>query len=297
MGKIKSLQDYEKSIKKAHNELHQLIPEHPDYRKAKRKLSGQLTAWMNMLDISVHVAENEKLPYSSAELSLDCIQMSLKKTSFIDQVGDYQAFLKNYNKFAGLLIERKTLGDFYGTLMNGDKRDRFYREIGRYRTDKRFNRFILLAECTYEEFLGYVPAIYVCQWEGIPGTSTKHLIEYLYKYYKVEKISPKQIYKTDSNIFVSCDENIVLHLNENNTVDLKFNGFWVDTLYIENKYGRRNLYQKKGASEASKIETINSLENKIQISFAGSRELAVQKLPGLFRQWCRENYESVLNLS
>ena len=296
MGTIKSIDSYAVSVLQAHVEMQRLPPEHPDYEKTQARLSRRLTAWANSLNISIQVAENEQLPYSSSELGLLCNPMSLKKTSNFNQVGDYVAYLEDYNRFAGLVIERKTLTDLYNTLMSTKQRNRIYREIERYNADKRFNRFILLAECTYEEFLGYVPAIYVCQWGAIPGTGATKLVEYLRIYYKIEHLTPKQIYKTDTKIFVSCEDHIEIELKKDGTASLLFDNILKDTLYIENKYGKRNLYQKKGASEESKIQTINSLENKVQISFVGNRGRAVQKLPGLFRQWCRHHYKDILNI-
>lgn len=293
----RSIDSLAASVVQAHVELQRLPPEHPDYEKTQARLSRRLTAWANGLNISIRVAENEQLPYSSSELGLSCRPMTLKKTSGFNQVGDYQAYSVDYNRFVGLLIERKTLTDLYNTLMSNKQRSRLYREIEKYKTDKRFNRFILIAECTYEEFLGYVPSIYVCQWEAIPGAGATKLIEYLRIYYEIEHITPKHIYKTDTKIFVSCEDHIEIELKKDGTASLLFDNILKDTLYIEEKYGKRNLYQKKGATEKSKRETINSLENKIQISFVGSRERAVQKLPGLFRQWCRHKYIDILNLS
>ncbi|MGP8322455.1 MAG: ERCC4 domain-containing protein [Methanosarcinaceae archaeon] len=292
----KTISDYERDIKIEYAALHKLPDFHPEYDKTKARLSRQLTAWVNLLNISIQVASNEQLPYSSAELGLPCSQMQTKKESSSNQVGDYIAYLEDYNQFAGIVIERKTLNDFYSSLMHSDHRARLMREIGRYKTDDRFNRFILIAECTYEEFLGYVPAIFVCQWETIPGAGASNLIKYLKKYYKINGISPKQIYKTDSSIIISCDKKIEIKLQQNSTAPLSIDGVQQDILYIETKYGKRNLYQKKGATEVSKVATINSLENNIQVSFVGGRERAVQKLPGLIRQWCRRNYITILNI-
>lgn len=295
MGHKNSLDSYAASVLQAHVELQRLQPEHKEYEKTQARLSRQLTTWANLLNISVQVANNEQTPWTSDEIGYPCIPMSLKKDSMVRQTGDYVAYLEDYNQFVGLCIERKTLEDLYGTLMNRKRRDRLYREINRYETDPRFNKFMLIAECSYEAFLGYVPAVYICQWDAIPGTGAKKLIEYLRTYYKIEHLTPKHIYKTDDKIFISCEKHIVIELNKDGTASLKFDNILIDTLYIENKYGKRNLYQKKGASEESKIQTINSLENKIQISFVGSRERAVQKLPGLFRQWCRKYYIDILN--
>lgn len=277
-------------------DLQKLTDYHPDYDKTKAQLSRKLTVWVNMLNFSVQVASNEQLPWKTEEIGYTCTPMITKKESLIAQTGDYIAFIKDYNQYAGICIERKTLQDLYSTLMDGEQRSRLYREIVRFEKDIRFNKFMLIAECTYEEFLTYVPAIYVCQWEAIPGPGTKNLIEYFKKYYKIDNITSKQIFKTDNNVFISCEKNIVIELLKNGTASLKIDGVMVDTLYIENKYGRNNLYQKKGATEVSMIESMNSLENKIQVSFVGSRERAVQKYPGLVRQWCRANYAKILNI-
>lgn len=65
---------------------------------------------------------------------------------------------------------------------------------------------------------------------------------------------------------------------------------------IINEHGKTQYFVRRGATEVSKIETINSLENKIQVSFAGSRKGAVEKVPGLFRKWCIRNHKTILNI-
>lgn len=295
MGTKKALYDYATDIFILHKRINRFPDYHPDYDRTNKQLSRQLTAWSNLLNISVEVAQNEQLAWRTEEIGYTCHPMITKKESLINQTGDYIAFLEDYDQYAGICTERKTLQDLYSSLMDGEQRSRLMREIARYEADTRFNKFILIAECDYEDFIAYVPAIYVCQWEAIPGSGTKKLIEYFKKYYKIDNITSKQVYKTDDKIYISCEKNIVIKLLKTGTASLMIDGVMVDTLYIENKHGKNNLYQKKGASEASKIETMNSLENKIQVSFAGSRERAVQKYPGLVRQWCRANYDKILN--
>lgn len=296
MGTKKALDDYETDIFILHKKICKITDYHPDYDKLNAQLSRQLTAWVNLLNFSVQVASNEQLPWKTEEIGYTCGPMITKKESMVAQTGDYVAFMEDYNQYVGLCIERKTLQDQYSTLMDTEQRSRLYREIARYEADTRFNKFMLIAECSYEDFLTYVPTIYAFTWEAIPGPGTKKLIEYLKKYYKIDNITSKQIFKTDNKIFISCEKNIVVELMKTGTATLMIDGIMEDTLYIETKNGHKNLYQKKGASEASKIETINSLENKIQVSFAGSRERAVQKYPGLIRQWCRVNYDKILNI-
>ena len=279
-----------------HKKINRITDYHPDYDKINDQLSRQLTAWANILNISVQVAKNEQLPWKTEEIGYTCGPMITKKESLVAQTGDYVAFLEDYNQYAGICTERKTLQDLYGSLMDKEQKSRLYREIARYAADTRFNKFILIAECDYEDFLTYVPTIYAFTWEAIPGPGTKKLIEYLRKYYKIYNITSKQIFKTDNKIFISCEKNIVIELLKTGTATIMIDGFMIDTLYIETKNGHKKLYQKKGASEASKIETINSLENKIQVSFTGSRERAVQKYPGLIRQWCRANHYEILNI-
>lgn len=302
MSKIKSIDDYAATILQISVELSQLPTYHPDYDKKNDQLSRQLSAWAGKLSITIQVAHNEKLPYKSSELGGSYIPMSLKKDSMVRQVGDYVAYLDDYDMYAGICIERKTLEDLYGTLMNREQRSRLYREIARAESDPRFNRFILLAECTYEEFLQYVPEIFVFTQDSAPTTISKNLIKYFKRFYKIDFLSHqiKRVSGGSGWKILSDDHQInIIVPTDGVSTGAKV---YIDKVLRETLISKRNEYQKiqyfvrRGATEVSKIETINSLENKIQVSFAGSRERAVEKLPGLIRKWCVQNYKKILNI-
>lgn len=157
---MKSRQDYEQEIK----ELHQCIREYDDpevIARLQNRLRGQLNGWYKTLDIHVFVANNEQLPWSEEEIGIQTRAMLPKKDLGFQQTGDYIFFVngpKPFDQcFAGLVVERKTCQDLYGTLMNKDHRERLYREISRFESNPRFNQFRIFAECDIMEFLNYRP--------------------------------------------------------------------------------------------------------------------------------------------
>ncbi len=150
----KDIKHYENEIKKYHTEL----SNYPDSTTLQNKLSYRLGKWVSMLDIVVMAANNEQKPYTSDELGMNVKQMYTKAVSGFDQVGDYQFFIcGDINQWGSLLIERKENSDLYGTLMNRDSRERFYRELDRYVADKRFTQMLILVEGTLQDFLSYAP--------------------------------------------------------------------------------------------------------------------------------------------
>lgn len=295
---VKSVLDYEQDIIKIHN----ILIEYPDNISLKNKLNYRLGKWATLLDIVVMVAKNEQKPYTSEELRLPVTKMYTKDISSFEQVGDYQAFIKEYNIWCGLLVERKggELGceDLYGTLLNQNNRQRFMREVARYEADPRFNRFHLIAECTYEEFLKYVPEIFVYTQDSAPYTMKKNIKQYLKRFYKIN-VSTEQISPDCGGleIFIKGSGNVIYITGIPDGAEVFIDGVLRETLIMKkNKYGKNQYFVRRGASEASKIETINSLENRIQVSFVGSRARAVEKYGGLVRQWCRTNYKTILNI-
>ena len=180
--------------------------------------------------------------------------------------------------------------------MSRDSRSRLYREIARAESDPRFNKFHLIAECTYEEFLKYVPEIFVFTHGSIYDTLSKNIIQYLQRYYKIKAL-PNQIELMNNNIYVNTgDHQIHISLNPDGA------GVFIDGVLREtlvknkNQYGKTQYFIRRGATEVSKIETINSLENRIQVSFAGSRKRAVEKYPGLVRKWCIKHYKDIIGI-
>ena len=296
---MKTIDDYAASILQYHVELQRLPPQHPDYEKTDDKLSRQKTAWVNKLDFNVRVASNEQQPWTDEELGLVTIPMEKKAASGYNQIGDYIFEILNYDQSittGGLVVERKTLQDMYGTLMNREQRSRLYREIARYESDPRFNRFHLIAECTYEEFLEYVPEIFVFTQGSAKYTTIKNILQYLKRFYKI-KAAQHQVTFEGEIIYVNTnDAQVHINLNPGGTAVI-IDGVLRESLVKRiNQYGKVQYFVRRGATEASKIETINSLENRIQVSFVGSRARAVEKYGGLVRQWCRLNYKAILGI-
>ena len=167
MSKIKSLDDHSATILQLSVELSHLPPYHPDYDKKNDQLSRQLTAWVGKLSITIHRAENEQTGWESDEIGYPIIPMARKKDSGRPQTGDYIAYLDDYDMFAGVLVERKgvtrsngrmTGCDLYSSFAKADNRRRFYAEIERYHQDPRFDLMVLIAECSYGEYLSFKPA-------------------------------------------------------------------------------------------------------------------------------------------
>jgi len=166
MGRTKTIQDYEAEIRDLHGK----------YTKSKdpvikKTIDNRLKPWARLVEVTVYVANNEQRPLTSAEIGYPTLPMLTKKDyekrygkgKGVEQVADYQAFLQfgSGGEWSTTLVERKGgkkgCEDFYGTLMNADGRDRFYREIGRYRADQRFKRMIVLVECSFPEFMNFIP--------------------------------------------------------------------------------------------------------------------------------------------
>lgn len=163
----KTIDTYAAHILQLHVELQHLPEYHPDYEKTQDRLSRQLSAWSKKLNITIHVASNEQTPWLEPELGYSTVPMQLKKDIHVTQVGDYMAFLEDYNQFAGILVERKGITrkngrmvgcDLYGTFAKKDNRRRFEAEFKRYKLDPRFNRFVLIVECSHGEYLSFKPA-------------------------------------------------------------------------------------------------------------------------------------------
>lgn len=156
----KSIADYESDIIALHNEL----KEYPDSITLNNRLSYRLSKWASLLDIEIHVAQNENTPWTSTELGYPTVPMVDKKTSGNYNVADYQFFINDYDMFGGLCIERKgvkrengrmTACDLYNSFSKKDNRRRFYAEIERYKRDPRFNLMVLIAECSHGEYMSY----------------------------------------------------------------------------------------------------------------------------------------------
>jgi len=151
----KSIEDYECDILQLTVDISLLLEYHPAVEKLTRQLSNGLSSWQALLDITYFIASNEQLQWELAGCNTK--PMQLKSANHPGQVGDYQAYINDYNMFVPLLVERKTKEDAYGTLMNRDGRERFYRECARFEADSRFSQMVIIVESTLQDFLTYTP--------------------------------------------------------------------------------------------------------------------------------------------
>ena len=159
---MKSIHDYELEIK----ELYQILQDYPDNISLQEKLSRRLTAWSKKLNITISVASNEQTPWLESEIGYPVIPMQTKQESGYSQKGDYIFYLDDYDMFGGLVVERKGVkrengrlisSDLYSSFAKKDNRRRFEAEFKRYQKDPRFNLFVLIAECSYLEYLSFKP--------------------------------------------------------------------------------------------------------------------------------------------
>jgi hypothetical protein len=159
MGKTKTIQDYENAIR----ELHEQLLTYPDSETLNKRMYIQLSAWEKLLPIIIFQAQQEQMPWTEQDLGYQVRPMPLKKNTDVQQTGDYQAYYQSvgYSGWIPFLVERKGgekgPEDLYGTFSSKEHRERFYREIDRFKEDNRFERMYLIAECSYDDFLKYVP--------------------------------------------------------------------------------------------------------------------------------------------
>ena len=166
---MKSVDDYAATILQYHVELQHLPEYHPDYELTNARLSRQLSAWSMKLDFNVRVAQNEQQPWTDKELGLVTTPMEKKVASGHNQTGDYIFEILNDDQsitMGGLCVERKgstretgrMVGcDLYSSFSKKDNRRRFEAEFKRFQKDLRFNLFVLIAECSYLEYLSFKP--------------------------------------------------------------------------------------------------------------------------------------------
>lgn len=294
---VKSREDYEADIRK----LHADILNDPKSDKLRKQLNRRLSRWVDLLDIAVRVASNEKKPWTEDELKLLTIPMAKKTESEFNQVGDYQFEISTKQGViqGGLVIERKEISDLYGTLMNQDRRSRFKREVERYEADPRFDSMTVMVEGSITDFMNYIPEIYICRMDQIPGTGSSKLAEYLQRYYKIKDADSSRITRAvDGTITADIrTHKISIVLINTSEAQLFINGELRDTLFIKSLYGKPALYQMKGASDESKIATIAKLFTKhTPISWCDSRENAIKLYRQMIRQWCIKNYTALLRI-
>ncbi len=148
-------------------EFHELKKDYPDSETIDRKLYTQLSAFEYKLNKLFFVASNEQTPWEPELLGGEIRPMLTKREFKVPQCGDYQCYYKGpgFEGWVPILVERKGgarrksgPNDLYGTLSNKENRTNLYEEIERFKADKRFEQMYLIAECSFDEFMKYVPA-------------------------------------------------------------------------------------------------------------------------------------------
>ena len=151
MAKHKTATEYESDIANLHRQL-------PD-TSIEKKIERRVKRWMELAPIRVQVANNEQLGWTSEMIGYPTEIMETKKDTGINQVGDYHGIVATStgDRYIDIVIERKSINDLYGTLVPEDNRARFYREISRFESDKRFNTMMILVEGSFTDFILYQP--------------------------------------------------------------------------------------------------------------------------------------------
>ena len=287
----KTVQDYERDVRK----YHEAVSEYPDNENLQNKLKYRLSKWSSLLDIQIHIAKNEGTPWQESEIGYPCIPMLKKATSKQAQVGDYQTYLKDYDVWLPILIERKTCEDWYGTLMNRSNRLRFKREIEKFRQDPRFNLMIVIVEGTKNDFLTYIPSVYVASLGGHIVTQQKNLIKFFKRYYKMD--FDKVVENGCGFVCEGIDHKATITLRSTNEAELRIDGGLNEILTIKPLYGKQALYLNRGASiESRRASAAKIIIEDIYVEWAGSREEAIKTYLQYIRQGCIHNYERILRL-
>ena len=294
---MKTAQAYADDVRNFHAKLQK----DPGSDKLEKQLSYRLREWSTRVPVIVRVAKNETKPWTEEELKLSVFSMDSKKNTGFDQVGDYhfEVSLGDRVVTGGLVVERKEVSDLYGTLLNQNRRERFNREIERFRSDPRFDQMTIMVEGTMGEFFDYVPEVYVFRWDTVPGVGCKRLAEYLNQYYKFHDVKPEHVFKIRPDLVsVNAPSHTArIELKSSDLSELYINGVLKDKLVIRKEYGKTNLYQLKGASRNSKLATIAKLEtNDTHIQWCNSRELAIELYPFYIKQWLIRSYVKVLGI-
>ena len=130
-----------------------------EIESTEKKLTYRVNKLAAMLEVVIQVANNEGTPWTSEMIGYPTEPMPLKTATGFRQVADYVATVQTSdgNRYIDILIERKSTGDLYGTLIDEDNRARFYREIERYQNDPRFSQMIIMVEGTLSDFITYQP--------------------------------------------------------------------------------------------------------------------------------------------
>lgn len=206
MGKVKTISDYESQIKILYSQIQEqkakiekcnnLKAPKKDIALVKKKLLEELvdlesqmwtqrSSWAHLAKLIIFQSPEEHYPWTSEELGYEVRKMLTKKEISIEQTADYQAYYEG-NGYAGwipFIVERKggkektkpNPNDLYSTLSNEKSRQTFYKEILRFKEDSRFTEMYLIAECSYEDFIKYIPAFNGTDGHGHAKRNVNHI--------------------------------------------------------------------------------------------------------------------------
>ena len=172
-------------------EFHNMKLDYPDSETIERKLYDQLSQWEYKHDRTYYISGQEQYPWTAEKLGHKTDNMltvaevdkyftkrfmanpyklnifdGFERDDIQPQAGDYQCHYEGpgYHGWIPVVVERKGgkegqsgPEDLYGSLSNIDNRRNIYEEIDRIKMDKRFFYRYLIAECTYDQYMKYVP--------------------------------------------------------------------------------------------------------------------------------------------
>lgn len=240
-----------------------------DPSKAKKKLlRDTVKRWAAKLDAEVLAANNEGQGYQRTpeEIGYPVRPMPRydpKKWPYY-QFGDYLACISGVGWY-GVVIERKTLPDLYGTLIDDEHRENLYEEIGRFKSDQRFKIYGIFRtdfECTEEEFFDYFPPC--------PKTC---------KFCIHERVQTE-------NGDMYCPSSMTLL--DKDDKDFKCHNGFLERQRTEDQI--RAINKKK----ETVLRTLRGMG--VQLCWRGCRESANEAYKPELQAWCVANYERLLKL-
>lgn len=240
-----------------------------DPSKAKKKLlRDTVKRWAAKLDVEVLAANNEGPGYQRTpeEVGYPVRPMPRydPKKFTHHQSCDYLACISGIGWYK-VGIERKTLNDLYGTLIDDDHRENLYDEIHRFNSDQRFKDhgiFRMDLECTEEEFFDFFP-----------------------QYPKTCQFCIHDRVQTDAGDLY-CPASLTLF--DKDYKDFKcHNGF---------QEKQRTEYQIRAINKKKEtvLRTLRGMG--VQLCWRGCRESANEAYKPELQAWCVANYERLLKL-
>jgi len=139
--------------------LHKKLTERPDSESIQKKIDYRVKKWMLLVGIRIEVASNERTAWTAEMLGYPTVPMQTKHDTGYNQTADYVGVVDTlYGAwYVPTIVERKSIEDLYGTLINEENRARFYREIDRFKADDRFTSLVVIVEGTLVDFIMYQP--------------------------------------------------------------------------------------------------------------------------------------------